>query len=82
MFLHSYIFLTRSSVIGSGLIVNLNILEVYNAIENKDARTVPVSRNHDGRTFPVSRMPITGTITEVGLSEVNPHMDVERIRIK
>jgi len=27
-------------------------------------------------------MPITGTITEVGLSEVNPHRDVERIRIK
>lgn len=26
--------------------------------------------------------PITGFITEVGLSEVNPHNDVERIRIK
>ena len=26
--------------------------------------------------------PITGFITEVGLSEVNPHKDVERIRIK
>ena len=45
MFLHSYFFLTRSSVIGSGLIVNLKILEVYNAIKNKDGRTGPVSRN-------------------------------------
>ena len=26
--------------------------------------------------------PVTGIITEVGLSEVNPHKDVERIRIK
>ena len=45
MFLHSYIFLTRSSVIGSGLIVNLKLLEVYNTIKNKDGRAVPMSRN-------------------------------------
>lgn len=26
--------------------------------------------------------PVTGLITEVGLSEVNPHKDVERIRLE